>query len=187
MEIGSTMTSGEGDVGAMMESQVEDSFKPENQVSDINRSKYGSNRNLVKENGLSDDSQCPADTHDQLILMVTELKFQNEFLKSQFEVLSSLNSVHSDSSTPKKIGGVEDGESDILKELQGRVESLNKELVIEKQTRGAAEEALKHLQTAYSEADTKVQELSEKLAEGMTLFICLCVCKTHAATIQEQT
>ncbi|KAF7829034.1 protein GRIP [Senna tora] len=151
-----------------MEHHEADSFKPEEQLSDMNHHKPESNGILSLENGLPDGNPCPADTHDQLLQMVVELKFENEFLKSQFEGFSSLNSVHSDSSLQKNVGGPEDSQSDIIEELQERIQSLNKELLDEKQTRGAAEEALKHLQVAYSEADAKVQELSEKLAEAQT-------------------
>ena len=59
-----------------------------------------------------------------------------------------------------------------MKELRKSVESLSKELHEEKLTRGAAEEALRHLREAHSEADAKAHELSVKLAEGrICLFI----------------
>ena len=67
--------------------------------------------------------------------------------------------------------GLEDGESDIVKELKEKIQLLNKEFLEEKQTRIASEEALKHLQTAYSEAEAKAQELSEKLAEGLVMIL----------------
>ena len=45
------------------------------------------------ENGLTDDvNPSSDDTHDQFVQMVTELKFQNEFLKSQFEDLKNSQS-----------------------------------------------------------------------------------------------
>lgn len=177
------MATSEGDVGGIMESHEGDSFKPEEQFSDTNYYKHRNNGNLVLENGLSDGNPCPADTHDELLQMVFELRFQNEFLKCQFECFNNLNSVHSYSSLEKKVCGPEGGESDIVEELQGRIQALNKELLDEKQTRSAAEEALKHLQMQYSEADAKAHELSEKLAEGMILFVF--VCESYAAIIIE--
>ncbi|KAI4314637.1 hypothetical protein L6164_027525 [Bauhinia variegata] len=185
IETSSTMATSEGDNGETMESRVEDSSKSEEQFSDLHHSKSGSTENLVLENGLSDGNQCPDDTHEQLIQMVAELRFQNEFLKSQFEGFSSLYDVHSESNPQKVVGGSEDGESETVKELQGTIESLNKELLEEKQTRSAAEEALKHLQTSYSEADAKAQEISAKLLEGLSLFMCMS--ENHAAFINEQT
>ena len=168
------MASDEGDTVGMMESSVEDSSTPEAQLPGENHHyKHGSNGNLPLENGLSDGNQGPADTHDQLLEMVADLRFQNEFLKSQFEEFRNVNSVHSDSSLQKGVGGPEGGESDIVKELQERIQTLDKELLEEKQTRHASEEALKHLQTLYSEAEAKAQELSEKLAEGLILLVCL--------------
>ncbi|GJW90892.1 hypothetical protein Tco_0168445 [Tanacetum coccineum] len=41
------------------------------------------------------------------------------------------------------------------KELKGKIEALNEELVIERQTRGAAEATLEHLRAEYIEADAK--------------------------------
>ncbi|KAI4327827.1 hypothetical protein L6164_020244 [Bauhinia variegata] len=166
METSSTMATSEGDDGEVTKSHVEDSSKSDEQFSDLHHSKNESKEYIVLGNGLSDSNQFPDDPHDQLIQMVAELGFQNEFLKSQFEGFSSLYSVQSEPSPQKIVGGPEDGDSDIVKELQGKIESLNRELLEEKQTRAAAEEALKHLQTAYSEADAKAQELSEKLLEA---------------------
>ncbi|KAJ1403869.1 GRIP domain [Sesbania bispinosa] len=163
------MASGEGDTGRMMEGHVEDSSILEEHLPDMNH-KDGSNSKFLSENGSSDGNQGPADTHDQLLEMVVDLRFQNEFLKSQFEGFSNVNSVCSDSNIQKGVGEreMEDGESDIVKELQERIESLNKEFLEEKQTRIASEEALEHLQMAYSEAEAKAQELSEKLVEAQT-------------------
>nr|GEV89964.1 protein GRIP [Tanacetum cinerariifolium] len=47
------------------------------------------------------------------------------------------------------------------KELKDKIEALNEELVIERQTRSAAEASLEHLH-----ADAKSQELEAKLAEA---------------------
>ncbi|GJS25358.1 hypothetical protein Tco_0453990 [Tanacetum coccineum] len=52
------------------------------------------------------------------------------------------------------------------KELKDKIEALNEELVIERQTRGAAEATLEHLRAEYIEADAKSQELEAKLAEA---------------------
>ncbi|KHN41835.1 protein GRIP-like [Glycine soja] len=153
----------------MMDTHAEDSARPEENLPDVtHHNEDGSNRNLILENGLSDSDQGPADTHDQLLQMVMDLRFQNDFLKSQFEGFKNVDSVPSDSSIQKGVGGSEDGESDIVKELKEKIQLLNKEFLEEKQTRIASEEALKHLQTAYSEAEAKAQELSEKLAEART-------------------
>lgn len=161
------MASGEGDIGGEMESQTEVSSVPEEHLPDVDRqSKDESNVNLKLENGISDGNEGSADTHDQLLQMVVDLKFQNEFLKSQFEGFSNVNNLHSDSSIQKGVGGMEDEESDIVKELQERIQSLNKEFLEERQTRIASEEALKHLQMAYSDAEAKAQELSENLVEA---------------------
>ncbi|XP_019420180.1 PREDICTED: protein GRIP-like isoform X2 [Lupinus angustifolius] len=162
------MESGEGDTGGMVESHTQDSRVPEEQLSDVNdHYKNGSKGNLP-ENSVSHNSQGSDDSHDQLLQMVVELRFQNEFLKSQFEGFSNISSVDSDSSQNNRVGVLEDGESDVMNELQERIQSLNKELEEEKQTRHASEEALTHLQTVYSETETKAQELSKKLAEAQT-------------------
>ncbi|MED6136511.1 hypothetical protein PIB30_056648 [Stylosanthes scabra] len=163
------MASGEGDTVGTMENSVEDSSILETQLPDEHHHhKHGSNGDLPMENGVSDSDQVPADSHDQLLEMVADLRFQNEFLKSQFEGFRDVNRVHSDLSLQREGGGPEGGESDTVKELQERIKALDKELLVEKQTRLASEEALKHLQSVYSEAETKAKELSEKLAEAQT-------------------
>ncbi|TKY70262.1 GRIP protein [Spatholobus suberectus] len=153
----------------MMDTHVEDSARPEEHLPEVNHHyEDGSNGNLLLENGLSDGNQGPADTHDQLLQMVMDLRFQNDFLRSQFDGFRNVNNVHSDSSIQKGVDDLAERESNIEKELQERIELLNKEFLEKKQTRIASEEALKHLQTAYSEAEAKAQELSEKLAEAQT-------------------
>jgi hypothetical protein len=172
------MASGEGDTDGTMEIRAEDSSRTEENLSDfdMNReSKDGSNVNIVFENGVSDGNEGSGDTYDQLLQMVVDLRFQNEFLKSQFEGFSNVNSVRSESSLQKEVGGTEDRESDIVKELQEKIESLNKEFLIEKQTRIASEEALKHLQILYSDAEEKAKDLAEQLVEGVVMFVCMCV------------
>lgn len=145
-----------GDVGEMPENHIEDALNPPKVLSQLN---HGSNGNLALGNGLCDGSQCSSDTQD-LLQMVIELTFQNEFFKSQFEGFRNFQLVPSVSNEQKG------SELEGAKELQERIESLNSQLLEEKQTRSAAEEALKHLQTSYSEAEAKTQELSEKLIEG---------------------
>ncbi|XP_050125152.1 protein GRIP-like [Malus sylvestris] len=128
----------------------------ENSNSDSKPMKRGSDSNgdLVQENGGPDS----ADTHDQLVQTVMELKLQNEILKSQFEGFR-------DSQSPEP-SEKEGGESEEVKQLRQTIESLNVELLEEKQTRAAAEVALKHLQESHSEADSRAQELSVKLTEA---------------------
>ncbi|XP_022741967.1 protein GRIP-like isoform X2 [Durio zibethinus] len=152
--------SGEGgEITRVPETQVDDSLKPERQLS-------VTNGNLSKENGAVDGNLSSDDTHDQLLQTVTELKFENEFLKSQLESLKIFQSEHDGPSKQTNATGQETGISSDVKELHERIESLSRELREEKQTRVAAEEALKHLREVYSEADAKAQELSGKLAEA---------------------
>ncbi|XVF16009.1 hypothetical protein REPUB_Repub09cG0205100 [Reevesia pubescens] len=152
--------SGEGgEVTSPPETHVDDSLKPDKQLSEING-------NLSKENGVIDGNLSSDDTHDQLLRTVTELKFENEFLKSQMESLKIFQLEHDDPSEQTKASGQETGLSAEIKELHEKIESLSRELNEEKQTRVAAEVALKHLREVYSEADTKGQELSGKLAEA---------------------
>ncbi|KAI8536845.1 hypothetical protein RHMOL_Rhmol10G0287700 [Rhododendron molle] len=147
------------DVGGMPETNAEDGVKPDEQLNGMSQE---SGETTAKENGHPSTS----DTQDHLVQMVVDLNFQNEYLKSQFEVLKNLHSESSESNQQKMAieqdgGGLED-----VKELREKIESLSRELLEEKQTRGAAEEALKHLRAVYSEADAKSQELSAKLVEA---------------------
>lgn len=116
---------------------------------------YENGGSFAKENGWFDGSQCATAILDQLVQMVFEANFQNEYLKSHLEGLKIL---HVDAS--------ESNGSEDAKGLHEKIEYLNRQLLEEKQTRGAAEEALKHLRAAYSDADAKAQGLSFKLAEG---------------------
>lgn len=156
------------DTAGVLESHTEDALNLEKQSADMI---YTSNGNLAMANGLPDVNMSSADTHDQLVQMVTELKFQNEFFKSQFEGMQSLQSDWIVSNQQAKTSESDGGESEDVKELREGIEALKRELLEEKQTRGAAEEALKHLTAAYSDADAKAQDLSAKLAEGQ-IFIC---------------
>ncbi|GJX65807.1 hypothetical protein Tco_0300150 [Tanacetum coccineum] len=92
--------------------------------------------------------------------MVVELKFQNKYLKSHFQ---DLKDVYADSAGSSVQAKEVDNDS---KELKDKIEALNEELVIERQTRGAAEATLEHLRAEYIEADAKSQELEAKLAEA---------------------
>lgn len=149
-----------GEVAAMRESNIEDSLETGNHMNDTS---LRSNGLPAKENGSCENTPHYGDSHDELVQMVTELKLQNEFLKSHFEGLKDLHLEEIRSQQRTEVGGQE-GED--VKRLNERIESLERELLQEKQTRGAAEEALKHLQVAHSEADARAQELSARLAEA---------------------
>ncbi|GAB2282475.1 hypothetical protein Dimus_017018 [Dionaea muscipula] len=119
-----------------------------------------------KENGFHYVDPGLGDGHDQHVQMIIEMKFQNEYLKSQFKVFQSQHSESAGSTLQAQLVDREGGTPEELKELREKVELLGRELLEEKQTRGAAEEALKHLRTAHSEADAKTLELSDKLAQA---------------------
>ncbi|XP_062102750.1 protein GRIP [Humulus lupulus] len=113
-------------------------------------------------NGLSESDST---AHDHLVQTVFELGFQNEYLKSQFQGFADSQS------TPQKD---EPGDHHLhrqaLVQLQETIESLNAQLSEERLTRVAAEEALKHLQGAHSEADAKALDLSLKLTQAQQKF-----------------
>ncbi|KAI3834319.1 hypothetical protein MKX03_030126 [Papaver bracteatum] len=121
---------------------------------------------LAKENGVHDHVLPQSASHEQLVQMVVELNFQNEYLKAQFEGLKNLHSESGGDSKQTKQIGHEENSSEDVNELHEKIESLNRELLEHKQTQSAAEGALKHLQASYSEADAKAQELATKLAEA---------------------
>lgn len=123
--------------------------------------KHGGNGN--GDLALGNGGPGSSDAHDQLVQMVMELKLQNEFLKSQFEGFQNFQQTE-----PSETEG---GKSEEVEQLRQTIESLNVELLEEKQTRAAAEVALKHLREAHSEADSKAQELSAKLAEGLIMSL----------------
>ncbi|XP_009792764.1 protein GRIP [Nicotiana tabacum] len=151
----------EGDINSgAADNHSEDASKTEKQINNFNIES-----NHVKENGIHDGYQQTGDSHDDLVQMLVELNFQNEYLKSQIVGWQNINLYSGESGQQVRAVGHENGASDNSVDLNEKIESLERELLEEKQTRGAAEEALKHVQTLYLEADTKVQELSAKVAE----------------------
>ncbi|CDP01809.1 unnamed protein product [Coffea canephora] len=156
------MSSEEAQTAESVETLEKDATTPEKQLVDINNGREGE---LVIANGSHIRDQEIGDSHDKLVQMVVELNFQNEYLKSQLMGLKNLR-LDSDGITPHKETVVAQEKSDGVKELEEQIESLRRELLEERQTRDAAEEALKHLRAVYSEADAKAQELAAQLAEA---------------------
>ncbi|KAK4479991.1 hypothetical protein RD792_013046 [Penstemon davidsonii] len=154
---------GDGGSSGRLENRVEDGVEQENGKLDFNNS---SDSNLLKENGTYDGNTEFNSSHDELVQMVVELDFQNEYMKSQFEGLKS-HTLDKPEQRNKDMGNDPLGSNDdVVGQLREKIESLNRELVEERQTRGAAEQALEHLRVEHSEADMKTQELSAKLAEA---------------------
>ncbi|XP_017646865.1 protein GRIP [Gossypium arboreum] len=153
--------SGEGveEVVQVPETREDESLKPEAQFSETNG-------DLSKENAELDANLSSDDAHDKLLQTVTELKFENEVLKSQLDSFKNFQSENDVPSQQTNVSGKETKFSADVKELHDRIESLSRELDEEKQTRVAAEEALKHIREVYTEADAKAQDLSGKLAEA---------------------
>ena len=90
---------------------------------------------------------------DELLRMIAELRLENDFLRSQF----------------KEQAEVVDSSSQV-KQLEETVESLSREIDVEKQTRVAAEQALEHLRESYTEADARAQEYSTKFSQGFAII-----------------
>ncbi|GAB4848395.1 hypothetical protein Ancab_003090 [Ancistrocladus abbreviatus] len=155
------MSSDEGDVSGSPERLVEGDLGHLKQSTEPN-----DDGNCPKENGFHHDEPGPNDADDQLVRMIVELKFQNEYLKSQFKGLYNQHLESSGSFQQTQQVEQEGGTSEELKELREKVELLSRELLEDRQTRDAAEKALEHLRIEYTEADAKVQELSVKLAEA---------------------
>ncbi|GMH24540.1 hypothetical protein Nepgr_026383 [Nepenthes gracilis] len=120
----------------------------------------------LKENGFHYVDPNPSDVHDQLVQMIVEMKFQYEYLKSHIKGLQCHHFELSGSSLQTQEVEREGRAYEELEELRAKIEVLSKELLEERQTRNAAEEALKHLRSVYTEADAKTQELSVQLAEA---------------------
>ncbi|GKB49287.1 hypothetical protein Tco_0900040 [Tanacetum coccineum] len=146
------MSEGGGDIDDNLKNNVADAVQQTTKLNDATP------RNSGDFN--EDNVIIPNDSQDQLMQMVVELKFQNEYLKSHFQ---DLKDVYTDSAGSSVQAKEVDHDS---KELKDKIEALNEELVIERQTRGAAEAALEHLRAEYTEADAKSQELEAKLAEA---------------------
>ncbi|KAK9678888.1 hypothetical protein RND81_11G239000 [Saponaria officinalis] len=95
----------------------------------------------------------PHPTHDQLLEMIVEHKFQNEYFKSQIRGFHFPTQGH-------------DSTEDV-NTLQKKLELLGSQLEEEKQTRVAAELALQHLRESFSEADARAQDLSLQLGQAI--------------------
>lgn len=156
------MSTEETIVSGTVENNVEDAVKHEELLND----NHESGETFANENRIHDGEPCPSSSQDKLERMAVELNFQNEYLKSQFE---DLKNMHLKSAELGQRNGVIEQDtvaSEDVKEFREKIESLSRELVEEKQTRGAAEKALEHLRAVYTEADAKAQELAIKLAEA---------------------
>ncbi|KAF6159805.1 hypothetical protein GIB67_030063 [Kingdonia uniflora] len=92
---------------------------------------------------------------DQFAQMVVDLNCQNEFLKVQYEGMKSLHCLESN--------GVQFDDGNRV--LHEKIELLSREIREREQMHNAAEDALTHLRTAYTEADAKAQELETKLVQ----------------------
>ncbi|XP_047330041.1 protein GRIP [Impatiens glandulifera] len=142
---------------------VEGSIQPEKELAVSNDK---NKQNHPKENGLHDNNQYAGYTQEKLAEMMIELSLQNEYMKSQFECLKNLPSATGISNQQDGLIEREGMSGEDVKELQQKIELLSSELLEEKQTRSAAEEALKHLRAEFSEADAKAQNLAAKLTEA---------------------
>ncbi|KAL2907112.1 Protein GRIP [Bienertia sinuspersici] len=161
------MSTQEGDATGLIETTPEDDLKLVKQLTEMNLDECN-----PRENGVCDtEDSGRSSTHDQLVQMVVELKFQNEYFKSQIKGLHMQNPGidSAESSQQNQKAEQENPSSDDIKALQERIDLLDRELLEEKQTRFAAEEALKHLRESHSEADARAQEFSIKLAEEAQL------------------
>ncbi|KAF1001939.1 protein GRIP isoform X2 [Apium graveolens] len=160
-----TGSSCENDAGLPTENQhvVEDDTKTEKDPISMNQK---NDADLSKENGLQDTKPHDINTQDPLLEMVLELSFQIDYMKSHFKELNSLQSDFGGHYQLERGILQDEGAYEDVKTLNAKLDTLSKELLEERQTRGAAEEALKHLRAVYIEADAKSQELSAKLAEA---------------------
>ncbi|KAL6011919.1 hypothetical protein ACLOJK_002385 [Asimina triloba] len=133
---------------------------------DTNHKMDGSLGIIQNGNGVHDVITCYTENHDLLFQMAVELTFQNEYLKAQFQGLKNQPVGSIESSKQENETVQEDDASENVKELQEKILSLNKEIQERKETQTAAEDAMRHLQMSYFEADARAQELSAKLSQG---------------------
>ncbi|KAL6521463.1 hypothetical protein OROGR_018032 [Orobanche gracilis] len=145
------------------ENPAQDVIKPENEQLSLNPVV---DWDLVKENGYHDGDAHSNCIHDELVQRVIELNFQNEYMKCQYASLKN-HLLDSELSDHQKAHNHDDLGCVDVREMREKIESLKRELVEERQTRGAAEEALKHLSAAHSEADMKIsqQKVDQELKE----------------------
>ncbi|XP_023754131.1 protein GRIP [Lactuca sativa] len=155
------MSEGGDDVDKRAENHVGDAIQPYAKSNDMSPQDIG---NSKEDSILSNGNPISDDTQDHLMQTMAELKFQNEYFKSHFHDLKNLYTDSTGSIQQTKTINQDETHED-SKELHDKIESLNKELIEERQTRAAAEAALEHLRIEYSEADAKCQELAAKLAE----------------------
>ncbi|KAI0489042.1 hypothetical protein KFK09_028883 [Dendrobium nobile] len=129
----------------------------------------GNSVNFEKLNGIDDVITNHNGTYDQLSQIIMDLSLQNDYLKAQIED-TKYQALRSVEVAKPNNGSKDDEASEIVSQLQEKINSLNKELQEQRETQKAAENALEHLRAEYSEADGKVQELSLKLIEAQQLM-----------------
>ncbi|EOA14422.1 hypothetical protein CARUB_v10027624mg [Capsella rubella] len=116
---------------------------------DVEEESHGQEEKDLSDENLTANGSL--ENHDQLLQMISQLRLENDFLKSQFVEPSRSN---------HKTELVEADSAQLI-QLHQQVASLSREIDVEKQTRVAAEQALEHLREAYSEADAKATNLSQ--------------------------
>ncbi|RLN33944.1 protein GRIP isoform X1 [Panicum miliaceum] len=94
----------------------------------------------------------PEEEEEELARQVMEVGLQNEYLRSQI-------------AGARPAGGADEG-SELVRGLKEQVEKLTREVQEQRLRREATEKALGHVNVAYAEADSKVQELTAKLAQA---------------------
>lgn len=163
----------ESNLNGDTKSSEEDSANKSESVADADDNLDNSAENGEKENGAGEGIASTDETQDQLAQMVMELSFHNDYLKAQIEGMGD-EQIRSVRASSGEIGSGQVGDaSDDVRLLREQIESLNREIGVQKETQKAAEDALEHLRRSYSEADAKVQELSTKLVEGELLCFYL--------------
>ncbi|CAN6461880.1 unnamed protein product [Victoria cruziana] len=110
------------------------------------------------------------DSHDHLVEKILELRFQNEYFKTQIQNLQVQHlrgcGDHGEHGVVENGEAVSSGDST---ELREKVRILNQQIQEQRETQIAADNALVHLRSACAEADAKVAELSAKLVEAEKL------------------
>ncbi|EPS57488.1 hypothetical protein M569_17329, partial [Genlisea aurea] len=122
-------------------------------------------QNIVDEIGFSDGNFLSVSSNDGLIRMLLELDFQNKYMQAQYGDMMKYFS-HDDRRAKLEVQGHhQSNHQDDIEELHREIESLKGQLLEERKTHDATEEALELLRAAHKEAEMKLLETSAKLNE----------------------
>jgi hypothetical protein len=126
------------------------------------------NQQTDKDYALDGSNIAGAHDSESLVKAIYDLKFQNEYLKSQLQNFhaQTTESGNLEEYTEQSKETSAEIRLDALRNLEKQISDLNEQLAESRILQATAEDRMKQFQLACSESEQRVQDLSAQLAEG---------------------